>query len=147
MPLAGVGKGNPDLPARLHALDTGLTGIRIDVGALRNFQIYHVPNDGNCLFTAIGYFIGEGEMPQGEVRQQIDAEGARWGGEDEARVAARVFGRRVFIIDHNFETDAPNPNTIRGYEADTGAQIDMAQLRRPINPGQGQKMTLFCMPY
>ncbi|MDR1528163.1 MAG: hypothetical protein LBS22_01075, partial [Puniceicoccales bacterium] len=51
----------PGLPELLFELEegryTGPTGIPIDMGNLGQFQIHHVPDDGNCLFAAIGHFV------------------------------------------------------------------------------------------
>ena len=141
---------------------TGPTAFHIDVGPFGQFQIFHVPDDGNCLFTAIGHFVGAdqetvrwrihdyaldilngiranpnpGFLTQ-EVIQEI-IEGRAWGGEDEARMAAIVFRRRVFIIDRDYtnrDKNVPNVDTVRGFDAN-GDRIDMEQLDRPINPGQ-----------
>ncbi|MDR2777058.1 MAG: hypothetical protein LBB17_03405 [Puniceicoccales bacterium] len=62
---------DPELPRRLHALGnrTVRTRIPIDMGNLGQFQIVHVPDDGNCLFTAIGLFVGITD--QRDVRRRI----------------------------------------------------------------------------
>jgi hypothetical protein len=62
----------PKLPGWLHTLDQyrhiGPTGFVVDAGNFGQFRIHHVPEDDNCLFTAIGHFVG---LDQGAVRQAI----------------------------------------------------------------------------
>jgi Txe/YoeB family toxin of Txe-Axe toxin-antitoxin module len=127
---------DPELPRRLHELGNRpvRTDIPIDMGNLGQFQIVHVPNDGNCLFTAIGLFVG---MNQAGVRDKLN-EHRPFGGYTEARFAAIAFERRVFIVNHFHGGDIP---PYEGYDTN-GNPIDMEQVAQgqvaPINPGQGQ---------
>jgi hypothetical protein len=133
-PLEGRGEGDPDLPELLHNLDarrfTGPTGVWINVKGLGQFQIYHVPDNGNCLFSAIGRFL---RTRQEEVRLQMGCvDGRIWGGDNEIKIAAKVFGTRIFVVHRDAGTAR-----IEGYKARTGAPIDMTQgVVRSINPDQ-----------
>jgi mRNA-degrading endonuclease RelE of RelBE toxin-antitoxin system len=155
---------DPGLPGLLYALGncTVLTDIRIDAGPFGPFLIYHVPDDGNCLFAAIGLFVG---LDQANVRRRIHVfaqdilQGKRenpnpavftqvalraianitrpdgqnvFGNDAEARMAAVVFQRRVFIVNH---FHGGGTSAYEGYNAQ-GNPIDMANLNPPINPGQ-----------
>ncbi|MDR2628447.1 MAG: hypothetical protein LBC30_00380 [Puniceicoccales bacterium] len=147
---------NCDLPALLHTLDqnghTAPTSFDIDVENFGRFQIHHVPDDGNCLFAAIGHFVcpdldQNPQKAQRIVRDSIEARTdgrlGPWGGEDEARLAAMAYERRVFIIHRDYANqnmNVPAVETTQGYDIN-GNPIDMGQIARgqvaPINPGQG----------
>lgn len=131
-----------------------------------NFTIYHTNSDGNCLFSAIGYFLGKGptdvrtiinqtattmlrqesEIPKGITIKALQAavgitraEG-RFGNENEARIAAIAFQRRVFVFyNTNYEIyQGADPGSIpqpEGWDAQ-GNIIDMNSQGFTINPGE-----------
>jgi hypothetical protein len=135
-PLAEIREDDPELPARLDTLNNqrfpGLTGAQANVGALGNFRIYHVPENGNCAFEAVGYFLDRDQMNVRwqihnfaqdvldgrrnpdldvftppvllDIRNKIMTNG-RFGGENEIRLAAVVAGRRLLIFHHDFGTN------------------------------------------
>ncbi|MDR1173248.1 MAG: hypothetical protein LBK24_00435 [Puniceicoccales bacterium] len=118
----------------------------VDAENFGRFQVYHVPNDGNCLFTAIGHFVGAN---QAAVRDHIITKtGQRpgvWGGEDEAKLAAMAYERKVFIIHRYLDAPSayvPDVKSTQGFDTN-GTPIDMEHLDRPITSGKGPKMTLY----
>jgi hypothetical protein len=158
---------DPELPRLLYELDEGRyigpTGFDVNIRNFGQFQIYHVPNDGNCLFAAIGYFVGIGDQREVRLRIHNYVQGIlggtipnpnqafltpgrldaiiytttparfdknRFGNDNDARMAAIVFQRRVFIVNHFHGGDIP---AYEGYDAD-GTRIDMAHPFPPINP-------------